>query len=120
GDSPAAAIDAAGDAIVVMHHNAFFQEISESHHLAVGTTWSAPATLTPPPGDAFTNPDVAANATGAIVLAFSDSSGGNNIVSEVSGTAAAGWGTTPVVKALSTASASHPPQVTVAANGAAL
>src|SRR5690242_2671921 len=93
GDSPAAAIDAAGDAIVVMHHNAFFQEISESHHLAGGTTWSAPATLTPPPGDAFTNPDVAANATGAIVLAFSDSSGGNNIVSEVSGTAAAGWGT---------------------------
>ncbi len=120
GDSPVAAIDGAGNAIIAMHHNQFFQEISESHHLAGGSTWSPPATLTPSGGDSFTAPDVAANADGAIVVAFIDNDGGGNrIVSYVTGKVADGWGSA-TVKALSTDSASHGPRVTVATNGAAL
>ena len=120
GDSPVAAIDGAGNTIVAMHHNGFFQEISESHHLAGGSTWSAAATLAPSGGHSFSAPDVAANAAGAMVVAFIDTDGGGNrIASYVTGAVAAGWGS-PTVKALSTDSASHGPDVTVADDGSAL
>ena len=120
GDSPVAAIDGAGNAIVVMHHNGFFQEISESRHLAGGSTWSAAATLAPSGGHSFSAPAVAANAAGAMVVAFIDTDGGGNrIASYVTGAVAAGWGS-PTVKALSTDSASHGPDVTVADDGSAL
>jgi hypothetical protein len=116
GTNPVAAIDGSGNAIVVMeHHTGIIQTIAESHHLPGGSTWSPAATLSPTGGHAFTAPDVAANAGGAIVVAFLD----NGIVSFVTGTTAAGWGT-PTVKALSADTASHGPNVTVAASGAAL
>ena len=120
GDSPVAAIDGVGNTIVAMHHNGFFQEISESHHLAGGSTWSAAATLAPSGGHSFSAPDVAANAAGVMVVAFIDTDGGGNrIASYVTGAVAAGWGS-PTVKALSTDSASHGPDVTVADDGSAL
>ena len=78
GDSPVAAIDGAGNAIVVMHHNGFFQEISESHHVPGSPTWSPAATLAPSGGHSFMAPDVAANAGGATVVAFIDNDGGGN------------------------------------------
>ncbi len=114
--NPVAAVDGNGNAVVVMNHNTgIIQTIAESHHLPGGSTWSPAATLSPTGGHAFTAPDVSTNAGGAIVVAFLD----NGIVSFVTGTAAAGWGT-PTVKALSTDTASHGPNVTVATSGAAV
>ena len=119
GTNPVAAIDGAGNAIVVMDHNTgVFQTISESHHHANGS-WSGAAILSTG-GDAFTTPHVAVNANGAMIVAFRDTLGGNAIASEVSGNVADGWGATPSIKALSTASVTHGPRATVAANGAGL
>jgi hypothetical protein len=114
GSAPVAAIDGAGNAIVVMFHNNVLQTVSESHHLAGGSTWT-PFALLAPGGHIFTAPAMAANASGAMVVAFLD----NGVASAVSGTVTGGWGT-PTVKPLATVAASHGPEVSVAANGAAL
>lgn len=117
GSNPVAAIDGAGNAIVVMQHTG--GAVSADRH-PPGGQWQPTETLTPSGLHSFSPPDVAANAGGAMVVAFIDNDGGGNrIASYVSGTVAVGWGS-PTVKALSTDSASHGPQVTVAANGAAL
>ena len=116
GTNPAAAIDGAGNAIVVMQHNTgVFQTISDSRHPAGGSAWSLAELVPTGGGDSFSAPDVAANTAGAMVVAFLN----NGIVSDVTGTVAAGWGITPPVGVLSADTANHGPLVTVAASGAA-
>ena len=103
----------------MQHNTVFVQEISENRHLAGGSTWQRPSRSAPRVAwSHYTAPDVASNPSGRW-SSPSSTRGGQPIVSEVTGAVATGWGS-PTVKALSTDSASHGPDVTVADDGSAL
>ncbi len=115
GTNPVAAIDDAGNAIVVMQHNTgVIQGISAARHPS-GGAWQG-ETLSDP-GHPYTSPAVGSNPSGTMVVAFQKDGG---IVSAVTGTVAQGWGTSATVTTLSTDTANHGPLVSVAASGAAI
>jgi hypothetical protein len=116
GTNPVAAIDDAGNAIVVMEYNTgVVQGISAARH-PPGGAWQR-ETLSDS-SHPYTDPAVGSNPSGTMVVAFKKDGG---IVSAVTGTVAAGWGATPTVKPLSTSSdtVNHGPLASVAASGAA-
>jgi hypothetical protein len=115
---PAVAIDGAGNAIAVWQTG---PQIEAKRHPS-GGAWSGttdPSLTTA--GHTYSDPAVAANPTGQMVVAFIDFDGTNQAISAVTGTVAGGWGASATVTALSPTGVTQGPGVSVDdAGGAAV
>ena len=109
---PSAAIDSAGNAIVAYQVASSPTSIGASRHAAGAGAWTAGDAITPSGGHAFSDPDVAANPTGQMVVTFSDTLG-TAAAAAVRGTVSAGWGLSPTVGTLSASPVSHGPLATI-------
>ena len=114
--APKVAIDPNGNSIALWPTSS--GALSVERHPA-GATWSMPQPLATG-GHAFTEPSLAANALGQVVVAFLDSANGPTVVSEASGTVSGGFGTSPAIKTLSADGVSHGPGVSVDDTGGAI
>jgi PKD repeat protein len=114
---PRVAIDGAGNSIVVWKNLAV---IDGTRHLAGDfTTWQPTETALMGGSDNFTDPVVAANPAGQMVVAFERVTAVTTLISDVTGTVSAGWGTTPTIGTLSAPGVTHGPAATVDDNGGA-
>lgn len=118
---PSAAIDGAGNTIVVWPHNNGAENVIEGNRHVAGqpsTTWATGEAPIDTGGHDYTTPMIAANPNGQIVVAFNDSVG--SVISAISGTVSGGWGNpSPSPQVLSTTGVTHGPAVTVLDNGGA-
>ena len=109
---PSAAIDSTGNAIVAYQVTTSPTSIGARRHAAGASTWTAGDSITPSGGHAFSDPDVAANPAGQMVVTFSDTLG-TAAAAAVRGTVSAGWGVSPTVGTLSASPVSHGPLATI-------
>jgi PKD domain len=109
---PSAAIDSAGNAIVAYQVTTAPTSIGASRHAAGAGAWASGDAITPSGGHSFSDPDVAANPAGQMVVAFSDMLG-TAAAAAVRGTVSAGWGVSPTVGTLSNSPVSHGPLATI-------
>ncbi len=110
---PSAAIDSSGNAIVAYQVTTVPTSIGARRHAAGAALWAASGdSITPSGGHAFSDPDVAANPAGQMVVTFSDTLG-TSAAAAVRGSVAAGWGVNPTVGTLSASPVSHGPLATI-------
>jgi hypothetical protein len=115
--APAVAIDGAGNAIAMW--DSIGGQIDAKRHPA-GGAWTATAdALVPPAPHVYSDPTVAANPNGQMVVAFVDFDGFNDFVSAVSGSVSGGWGPSPTVTVRSQGGVIHGPGVSVDDGGGA-
>jgi hypothetical protein len=105
------AIDGAGNSIVIWARSG---EIDASRHPA-GGSWSASPDTLSKTLHSYSDPALAANATGQMVVAFKDTTS----VSEVNGTVSGGWGPTPTATPLASTAINNGPGAAIADSGAA-
>ena len=92
--------------------------IGALRHTAGGSWAVTGDSITPPGGHSYSDPSVAANPSGQMVVSFLDSFGPT--AEAVRGTVAAGWGVNPTVGTLSSAVVSHGPLATISDSGNAV
>lgn len=116
--APSVAINSTGRVMALWPTNAspgslFYQTT------AAGSTWPGISNSLPSGGHTFTQPSLASNSSGQLVVAFQDTT--TNVISEASGTLSAnGFGMSPTINTLSAAGVTHGPSATVADGGAAI
>ena len=116
---PSAAIDSAGNAIVAYQVTTVPPSIGALRHAAGALVGGRGDSITPSGGHAFSDPNVAANPSGQMVVTFSDTLG-TSAAAAVRGTVSAGWGVSPTVGALSASPVSHGPLATISDTGNAV
>jgi hypothetical protein len=116
---PSAAIDGSGNAIVAYQVTTAPPSIGAKRHAAGAALWPASGDLIPAPGaHSFSDPDVAANPAGQMVVSFLDLAGPSALA--VRGSVKDGWGVSPAIGALSGAPVSHGPLTTINDGGNAV
>jgi hypothetical protein len=112
---PRVAIDGAGNSIVVWRNG---NVIEAQRHLAGDfTTWQGIDPALVGGSDTFSDPVVAANAAGQMVVAFTRTTATTELISDVTGTVAGGWSTT--IGTLSPPGVTHGPAASVDDGGGA-
>jgi hypothetical protein len=118
---PDVAIDSSGNSIALWPTSATMGAIFAKRHTAGAGPWPSMAEAVEKAGHTFTNPSLAANPVGQLVVAFQDATPMEQpVVSEASGSVSGGFGTSPSIKTLSTTGVSNGPGVAVDNSGAAL